>query len=651
MSGGFVVLIIDILVLAAWLIFPLFRRGEDDKGDGFATVILPTPSKCNPLRTAFFYAASIGGAVAVVGFSTPIAHAFGATVADLVNGVTGRPDLTRSWDRSIVALVPVIAAANIAVFGLSLRASIPRRLMALLNAFGGIVVTISLDSLMLVLWHSSGGQVGLPTTIGVVLINVAVGTAVILRVIVTSLQLPRPTATPLLRKRFTADGVLAAIVVVVAIGFVAAVVSIIHMWGSVGWLTLASHVTYPMIWIAIFVGLLVIASRGPLPDLIPDRPPIDVIIPAYNETAGIHLTLRSIDRAAALYGGPVHVILADDGSTDGTGDLARAEMAAFTAATGIVVPGGHHGKSPALNTALGFTKSLICVRVDADIIVHEECLIPLPTWFSDPSIGSVGSMTYPRQDGRSYFHKMRLFECLLSFGFTRQAQARVNAIACIPGTFTAFRRDACLALGGFVCGMNGEDTDLTMLLGRLGYRVIIEPRCVVFEDVPPTLPQFREQRIRWNRAGSQVFARHSPFTSGFAGPRVWLTYFRITSVRFTSIVRPTLFAYLIANAVASPSSRPIELLLLGSYAISQLPSAIAISCVAFRHRLTGRLGWLLLYWPFTMLRRVFAVEALFTIPTRGVRPPAEVWRQLRSGRRLPGGGTPREPEPARPAIS
>jgi cellulose synthase/poly-beta-1,6-N-acetylglucosamine synthase-like glycosyltransferase len=195
--------------------------------------------------------------------------------------------------------------------------------------------------------------------------------------------------------------------------------------------------------------------------------------------------------------------------------------------------------------------------------------------------------------------------------------------------------------------MNGEDTDLTMQLGRLGYRIIIDPRIVIYEDVPPTLHEFREQRIRWNRAGTQVFARHSPFTSGFAGPRVWLTYFRITSMRFTSIARPVALVYLVASSIVAPASRPLALVLLGSYGISTLPSYSVIMVVAYRHRLTGRLPWLLLYPPFTMLRRVFVVESLFTLPTREVRSPAAVWGRLRKERQLPGPATPRAPEPVR----
>ena len=49
-----------------------------------------------------------------------------------------------------------------------------------------------------------------------------------------------------------------------------------------------------------------------------------MIIPAYNEEEVIVDTLTSIDAAAAHYGGPVRIILTNDGSTDRTRPLAEA---------------------------------------------------------------------------------------------------------------------------------------------------------------------------------------------------------------------------------------------------------------------------------------------------------------------------------------
>jgi cellulose synthase/poly-beta-1,6-N-acetylglucosamine synthase-like glycosyltransferase len=62
-------------------------------------------------------------------------------------------------------------------------------------------------------------------------------------------------------------------------------------------------------------------KRG-LPEPGPDRPPVDIISLAYNKTENIARLLRSVDVAAARYGGPVRVVVSDDGSTDETAEVA-----------------------------------------------------------------------------------------------------------------------------------------------------------------------------------------------------------------------------------------------------------------------------------------------------------------------------------------
>ena len=84
------------------------------------------------------------------------------------------------------------------------------------------------------------------------------------------------------------------------------------------------------------VLLLQLASntvQGPWQALIPDQvppgdcppelcPPVSVLIAAYNEAKVIRLTLRSV--LDTRYPGPLEVILVDDGSEDGTGDIVAA---------------------------------------------------------------------------------------------------------------------------------------------------------------------------------------------------------------------------------------------------------------------------------------------------------------------------------------
>ena len=179
------------------------------------------------------------------------------------------------------------------------------------------------------------------------------------------------------------------------------------------------------------------------------------------------------------------------------------------------------GQAAALNRGIKITSADILIRIDADCVMGEDALVYCMPWFADPQIGSVGAVEMPRTDTVTWFSRLRTLEALFQFAFARVAENAVDGIVVIPGTFTAFRRAPALTAGGFPIGMNGEDTDLTMHIGRLGYRVVVDPRIISHEDVPRSPGEFVEQRTRWARAGYHTFARHVPTRAGSAGPRVW----------------------------------------------------------------------------------------------------------------------------------
>ena len=80
--------------------------------------------------------------------------------------------------------------------------------------------------------------------------------------------------------------------------------------------------------------------------------------------------------AAGRYGGPVRVILMNDGSTDAhRSSWPKPAMAGFRHADGQVYDGRHGGKSESLNAALALTTSDLVVRIDADTIIGEWSLV------------------------------------------------------------------------------------------------------------------------------------------------------------------------------------------------------------------------------------------------------------------------------------
>ena len=140
-------------------------------------------------------------------------------------------------------------------------------------------------------------------------------------------------------------------------------------------------------------------------------------------------------------------------------------------------------------------------------------------------------------------------EDLKTFGFNLLAQSRLRSINCIPGTFVAFRRSTAVLAGGLVHGMNGEDADFTMGISRLDYTAVVDTKIKIQEDVPATLASFREQRVRWNRAIIQSWARHNPLYAGGVGPRTWFFYPKMHSIRALSLARSMIPIWIGASAI------------------------------------------------------------------------------------------------------
>jgi cellulose synthase/poly-beta-1,6-N-acetylglucosamine synthase-like glycosyltransferase len=348
-------------------------------------------------------------------------------------------------------------------------------------------------------------------------------------------------------------------------------------------------------------------------------PPLDVIMPAWNEEANIEATLRRIELAAIAYGGPVRVIIADDGSTDRTAQLAEAMNRPAAAARIVVLRGRHAGKGPALNSALAFATSEIVVRIDADILVQPPVFNNLPGWFANPNVGCVGAFDLPNLDLPAWYTKGRLFECLYTFGFCRLAYERFDANN-IPGTFMAFRRAEALALGGFVEGMNGEDSDLTFNFGRLGLVAVIDPTIVIYEDVPQRLSDFIVQRTRWARASIHVAARHLPRSPAEYTPR-YAIQLRFVYCKVCALIRSV--AYIEGAAFILSSGRPGNMMLRGLVLLTVgfAPQYLLFTILAVVYGFWRDIPWLAVWLPFTLLRKIAMVNGVLSVPPyRSIRP-------------------------------
>ena len=136
-------------------------------------------------------------------------------------------------------------------------------------------------------------------------------------------------------------------------------------------LFLISFIAYVPGYLNIFLGISLLLARQPPPkDNNPDKP-VTVLVAAYNEARNIAMTLRYIARQD--YRGPIRVVLADNGSPDGT--AAVAQRAAMESDLPLqVVYEQRRGKSFALNEGLEAVDTEYFATLDADTLLHPSAL-------------------------------------------------------------------------------------------------------------------------------------------------------------------------------------------------------------------------------------------------------------------------------------
>ena len=600
----------------------------EDGGDGRGRVIIPAHVKTPPYRprTWVFFGVTAVLGLFYLGWHRPSpAAAYADLVRAIATAITKDPVSVNGYVARLRPATEFLGLATIVGIATVARASLPRRIAVLFHSVIYIALSALGQALLIVAGMTTHWLVA-PFGVEATLANLLIAGLVIMRLAFATFALPRATTLPADRPRWAQDTVLAccsltAVVAVLVIGyaFLAEPANATTVW----------QVFVPLYAVTILFVLLsgplwlLWWTRRGLPEPGRDRPLVDVIVPAYNEADNIARLLRSIDIAAGRYGGPVRVLVSDDGSSDDTAQIAWAEFEHFRYARGAVLSAPNGGQSAALNRGLAVTGAEIVVRIDADSVMGPDALALTVPWFRDPRIGSVGAMEEPRTDHVTWFHHLRTLETLFQFRFARLGQSLVDGIVVIPGTFTAFRRDPVILAGGFPVRMNGEDSDVTMQIGRLGYRVVVDPRIRSFEDVPRSIGEFVEQRTRWTRAGFHVYARHVPLRSGFAGPRVWFWTMRRGFSWFTlpaGLVAPI---FMLELVLTHPTYRQNVATFLLLYVVAGGISLAISVPLAIKHRRWRSLLWMPTWFAFAFLRRLAALEAIISLPTRPfLRRPA-----------------------------
>jgi succinoglycan biosynthesis protein ExoA len=235
-------------------------------------------------------------------------------------------------------------------------------------------------------------------------------------------------------------------------------------------------------------------------------PTVAVIIPARNEAPVIGACLRSV-AAQGWPAGRLQVIVIDDGSTDDTGAIARAQGATVLRTGGV-------GPSRGRNLGLARTSADYVLFTDADCELQEGFLCALVAGLE--AAGGAFAGAGGRQEGPpgAPAYARRVQRLLEAAGFVSDyahTSRRATETSHNPSCCALLRRAAVLEAGGFREDLwPCEDLDLDLRLRRLGHRLLYVPEAVVHHHRPDTPAAFARMMRNYGRGHAQLIALHGP---------------------------------------------------------------------------------------------------------------------------------------------
>lgn len=332
-------------------------------------------------------------------------------------------------------------------------------------------------------------------------------------------------------------------------------------WGEIA-VTLARYIAIPIIVIGLAQNILhtvhlalawrALARRAPprprRPVLPGERAPISLLVPAFNESAGVVESVRSMLNLRY----PQHeVVVINDGSSDATLqcliDAFELEPSRINPSSDVssqpirgiyesprysnllVVDKQNGGKADALNAGIAVARYGLFCTVDADSILEPQSLhAAVEPFVLDPlrvvaTGGTVrvangcvveGGRIVEYQLPEEWIPRFQTLEYVRAFLMARLGWSELGALLLISGAFGVFRRDVAVLVGGYSTDTVGEDLELVVKMHRhlieskIDYRVEYVPDAVCWTEVPTDLTSLGKQRKRWHRGALETFFRH-----------------------------------------------------------------------------------------------------------------------------------------------
>ncbi len=199
-----------------------------------------------------------------------------------------------------------------------------------------------------------------------------------------------------------------------------------------------------------------------------DKVQVSVVLPAYNEADFLEPAVERISESLKQYGHPYEIIIAEDGSTDGTDKKAMTIAETFPFVRHI-----HRekrlGRGTALNNAFKQSKGEVLVYMDLDLATNLKYLTPLIDAIKVEGYDfSTGSRMLARSQAERSL-KRSIVSKTYNFLVRRMLGSKLRDHQC---GFKAFKREPLTLLLDEVEAPHWFwDTEILVRASRHGYRI------------------------------------------------------------------------------------------------------------------------------------------------------------------------------------
>ena len=256
----------------------------------------------------------------------------------------------------------------------------------------------------------------------------------------------------------------------------------------------------------------------------PRWPKVSVVVASYNAERTLRACLESLGK---LNYPDYEVILVDDGSTDGTQQIAEqaSRLSSFskeleTGATPILRCLRHPanlGLSVARNTGIAAATGEIIAFTDADCRADEDWLFYLVgDLLGSEFAGMGGPNLLPPEDSAVATAVM------VSPGGPAHVMLDDRQAEHIPGCNMAFYRSALTQIGGFdpIFTQAGDDVDLCWRLQQAGMKIGFSPAAFVWHYRRSNVRAYLKQQRGYGEAEALLVRKHPEYFNSF-GDSIW----------------------------------------------------------------------------------------------------------------------------------